>query len=152
MVFSKSLDRNFFRKPPKKIEKNVRPQNFLHSPYVTEYLKKNNLKWENFQLATYRGGDSFVLLGDDDMQKLHKLAAQVTGKKENRMLTEKEKSFSKEVKVTRWLYNTFWQITNKCPRLRLTIGMRRGWWVGGVFELKMGSLEGILEKWLRDVS
>lgn len=28
-------------------------------------------------MATYRGGDSFVLLGDDDMQKLHKLAAQV---------------------------------------------------------------------------
>uniref|UniRef100_A0A1I7TX36 Protein tweety homolog n=1 Tax=Caenorhabditis tropicalis TaxID=1561998 RepID=A0A1I7TX36_9PELO len=37
---------------------------------VMVYLKDTQ------QLATYRGGDSFVLLGDDDMQKLHKLAAQ----------------------------------------------------------------------------
>uniref|UniRef100_A0A8R1IYZ8 Uncharacterized protein n=1 Tax=Caenorhabditis japonica TaxID=281687 RepID=A0A8R1IYZ8_CAEJA len=29
-----------------------------------------------YSLATFRGGDSYVLLGDDDMQKLHKLAAQ----------------------------------------------------------------------------
>ncbi|CAI5438186.1 unnamed protein product [Caenorhabditis angaria] len=37
---------------------------------VMVYLKDTQ------QLATFRGGDSFVLLGDDDMQKLHKLAAQ----------------------------------------------------------------------------
>lgn len=37
---------------------------------VMVYLKDTQ------QLATYRGGDSFVLLADDDMQKLHKLAAQ----------------------------------------------------------------------------
>lgn len=30
-----------------------------------------------FQLGTYRGGDSFVLLTDEDMKKLHELAAKV---------------------------------------------------------------------------
>ncbi|VDO22004.1 unnamed protein product [Haemonchus placei] len=51
--------------------------NFLYASF-TEFL--NFLKFLihshcRFQLATFRGGDSFVLLTDEDMQKLHDLSS-----------------------------------------------------------------------------